>query len=453
MKQNRFLFLFLPLLALVITMIWGVSNVYADASHNIRGLASSTQGYISFNCLDDTFFGHFPMIFPFYFYVPPCSVSPHGVNLDDYNNFSGAAWSPALGYIYFDSSTTPDAPDYSFNVNCLNQCDSSNDCTACYNFNTQEVFGWAYREVPGDWVRLDSGLSPPVMMTNYSNPFPGQFYGYASSTIGNISFSCQTDGTCTTNNYFVYIKPLILQQMSAPNWSYSQACSDGAQRVVFQWLLKSGTQTGYRIIVNDTNTTSSPLWDSGPRTSTARQVACPTNCDGWAPDYNHSYYWWLQLWDYNSDPTPIFQFNRTTSGLLTNNIPYNDLVSPNKDLTFTSYLHEFPSPFFYWNPPDILVGTSSAFVSVSNYYTTANPNSSPQACVDGICDFSWSVSHPSTAIISSSSSSTTGIIFTDINPQIVTLDVTDSDNYQCASSSPSLLINFQLPLWKEVKAQ
>lgn len=455
MLKSRFLILLLPLLALLFSFSALSRPVEAGIEHNIRGLASSSAGFISFNCLDDDFFGRFPMIFPFYFNITPCSLYNYGVHLEDDNTFSGSAWSPALGFFHFDSTDagTPDPPNYDFNVNCLSPCTSANNCLACYNYNDQRVYGWAYREVPGDWVRLDSGLMPPVTMTNFMAPQPGIFSGYASSAFSNISFNCLTEASCGSYDYKVYMWKLELQEMSAPNWSFAQACSSGAQRVVFQWVRKSGFQSAYRVIVNTNNNTSSPIFDTGKVLGSASQLVCPGPSCAFTPQYGQTYYWWLQLWNATDEPTEWFQFNRDTYGVLTDNITYNDTVSANPRLTFTSYLHEFPNPFFTWDPPDILVNTTTDFTSDASYYTSVNPNSNPQSCADGSCDFLWEASNPASAVIASSSAATTTILFTNTTPQVITLSVTDSDDYMCSYSSPVLTINYQLPLWKEVKAE
>ena len=454
MKEHRFILLFLPLAAFLLTAFLAFNQAQAGVQHNIRGLASSSQGYISFNCLDDDFFGKFPMIFPFYFNVTPCSISQHGVHLDDNNNLSGSAWSPSLGYIYFDSTSTPIAPNYDFNINCPSICGSGNNCIACYNPTTERIHGWGYRNAAGgQWINLDSE-SPPVTMTNYDNPQPGIFAGYANSPFGQISFNCLTDNTCGINDYKVYMWKLELQEMSAPNWSFAQACSQasGARQVIFQWVRKSGTQTAYRVVANTTNSTSSPVFDSGKLAGQASQLACPgSNCGSWVPDYNTSYYWWLQLWNQNDEPTEMFQFNTSTYGIITDNGNYNNIVSPSPSLTFTTYRHEFPNPFFVM-PPEIFIGTSTTFVSSSTYYTLANPSSNAQPCLEGgDCDFLWSVSDPAKATINDPAAHSPEITFLNPDPQIVTLSVTDPDNYVCSYSLSTITINFQLPIWREVK--
>lgn len=453
MLKRRVTFGFLILLSIILTSFFIFNVVQANPDNNIRGLASSSLGYISFNCLDDDFFGKFTMMFPFFFNIDPCSLSQHGVHLDDNNNLSGEAWSPAIGFISFDSQATPDAPNYNFNANCLDQCDASNDCIACYNYMTQRIHGWAYRSSDSTWINLDSE-SPPVMMSNFAASSPGIFSGYADSDFGQISFNCNIEGTCGTADYKVYMWKLQLQEMSAPNWSFAEACNSSAQRVVFKWIRKSGTQTAYRIIVSETNDPDAAVFDSGKLSGQALQFVCPSaNCD-WTPDYNTSYYWWLQMWDAEDEPTELFQFNRDTYGILTDNVIHNDDQSSQPRLTFTSYKHEFPNPFFTWSPLDILVGEPVNFVSDASYYTSASPSSNPQGCInDGDCDFLWTVSNPDTAEIEDPYGHSTEILFTDNVPQIITLSVTDPDSYVCSYSSPVLSINFQLPLWREIAPQ
>ncbi|NCB21011.1 MAG: hypothetical protein EOM88_03785 [Clostridia bacterium] len=455
------------ILSLGIVSLFVLTFASANENHNIRGLASSSLGYISFNCLDDDFFGRFTHSFEFYFNVPPCSVSQHGVHLDENNRLSGTAWSPSIGYLDFGSTSTPSAPNYNFNENCLNNtCTNANNCIACYNYNDERIYGWAYLIKDDEWIPLDS-YEPPLQMSNYLAPQPGVFRNHINSpSLGPISFNCLSEGTCAIDNYKVHLWKLALQSMSAPNLSYSQACqnSGSANRVTFKWQLKSGVQTAFRIIVNTVNSTSSPVFDTGKvegSNRAAKQLVCPgafclrPNLSTWTPEYNTSYYWWLQLWDEDGNPTDWFQFDERSMGVVTDNIDYN--FSYNSDdyyLTFTTYRHKFPNPFYTYDPPDILVGTTTQFMSDSSFFTDANPSSNPQTCVDGNCDFLWSTSLPEEAIIMSTSSANTDIIFKNIYPQTVSLKVTDGEGYYCSYSGPVLSdINFQLPLWKEVKGK
>jgi len=450
MRLRHLLFLLLPLAALLAPSSFEVAR--ASINENVRGLASSSQGFISFNCLDDDFAGRFPFTFTFRFNVPPCSFSQHGVNLSWDNIFSGLAWNPILGFIDFAPSSTP--PDnYAFNVNCQFPCNAGNNCTACYNDENERVFGWAKVISTGDWIELNSAIVPETTITNYLAPQPGIFSGYASSSFGAIMFNCANNGSCAEFDHKVYLWKLDLKEMSAPNWSFTDACSSGARRATFKWQRRSGTQTAYRIIVNTVNSTSSPIFDSGVLPGSASQLVCPSPLCAFTPNYNTSYYWWLQMWDENSIATDFFQFNTDNFGILTDNIAANTLNNPDDpNYTFTNYKHEFPTPYFNWSPTDIIVGSSTDFVSNSHYYTTASPGSNPQLCVDGVCQFFWQISDGAGLIANATQSSTT-IVFWNNNPKSVSLQITDPDLYTCSTSSPVLTINFQLPIWKEVRAE
>lgn len=451
MRRYRLLSIILPLTALLLPVFF--NGAQAAESDNVRGRAfNPLYGLISFNCLDDDFAGRFPFIFTFRFNVPPCSLSQHGVNLSADNNFSGLAWNPVLGFIDFGATSTP--PDnYAFNTNCSHTCNAGNSCSACYNETDQRVYGWAQVVSDGRWLELNSVISPPTMITNYLAPQPGIFSGYASTSFGAISFNCSNDASCATEDYYVRLWKLELKEMSGPNWSFSEACSGGARKAVFKWLRRSGTQTAYRIILNTTNSTSSPAFDSGKISGSAAQIVCPGPLCAFTPSYNTSYYWWVQLWNEKDQPTEYFQFNTQDNGVLTDNIAGNQTANPDDPhLTFTTYRHEFPTPYFTWSPYEILVGTSTEFTSNSSFYTTASPNSAPQSCVGPNCQYLWTGSDPS-AQISAATSATTSIIFVNIRPQTISLRVTDPDLYTCSTSSPFLTINFQLPIWKEVKAE
>lgn len=453
MRWHGFLFL---LFSLTVGLALSFGNgARASINDNVRGLADSLHGYISFNCLDDDFAGHFVFTFPFRFNVPPCSFSQHGVNLNLSNNFSGLAWNPSLGFIEFGATSTPPDNYASTNANCLNQCNAGNSCSACYNEVDQRVYGWAQIVSTGEWIELNSTVAPPTTMTNSAMPQPGIFSGYASSSFGAISFNCSNNGSCGTFDHKVYLWKLEIEDMSAPNWSFNEACTSGARRAVFKWSRRSGTQTAYRVIINTTNSTSSHIFDSGILPGDALQLTCPGPLCGFNPAYNTSYYWWLQLWNEAGESTEFFQFDTNIygDGSLTDNEDYNKAVNPDDyNLTFTTYRHEFPTPYFTWSPFEITVSSTTDFVSNSHYYSSAFPDSNAQNCVDGTCQFLWQVSDGA-AIIANATRSTTSIIFINKNPKTVSLRITDPDLYICSTSSPVLTINFNLPIWKEVKAE
>jgi len=413
-----------------------ITPVSASAAENLRGWAYTSKGYISFNCLDDGYAGHFPFTFTFPFNIAPCAYNQHGVNLDANNNFSGSAWNSVEGFIDFTATSTP---SNAFRVHCGPGNIATS--TACYDEVSREVFGYMYVRTKNEWITLD-GLPNPTQITNYTDPQPGIFSGYATSTtFGSISFNCANDNSCVTNNYFVKIGPLEIRQMSAPNWDASLACKNNANRATLQWTLRSGKQSAYEIIVSTQNSTSTGVILDSTASSTVPQAPISSLA------YDTPYYWFLKLWDDTGSSTPWRQFNTSgTKDWISDNFARNSVIGNTK--TFTSYKHEFPLPSFTWTPTEILIATTSnSFVSNSYYYDNSNTS---HPCTGLLCSFNWKTSDGAANILSSSTASTS-ISFTKATNTIVTLVATDSDSYSC-STSTVLNVNYALPLWKEVKA-
>jgi len=425
----------------------------ADATHNIRGLAyNGSYGYISFNCLDDNFGARFPMTFPFTFYIGPCTVRQSGVNLDENNNFSGEAWNSILGIITFDSASPPPTDHFRSYCNNNGTCLAANNCTACYNEDDGHVYGYMQVVSTGEWIRLDSEvINPSTQISNYLSSQPGIFSGYATSTLGEISFNCADSGVCGTNSYYVRIGPLQIRQLQAPHWSAAEACSLAANRAVLKWNRRSGIQTAYQIIVStQDSTTSGQILNTGKISSAANQY----NASGLA--YNQSYYWFLRLWDGDDVPTSWRQFdtnapNRLVQDWLTDNQAYNQAKNPSGyTKTFTTYKHEYPRPSFTWSPEEIVIATTSnTFISNSRVSLSGAPTTL-QSCNDSACAYDWTTSDY-LAVITSPTSASTSIEFAIASSTAVNLKVTDNDGYSCATST-TLNVNYQLPLWKEIKA-
>lgn len=439
-------FLSLTIFLGLFLLAFNVQEARADASHNIRGWAyNSTYGYISMNCLDDNFAGRFTFTFPFPFFIAPCTVSLHGVNLDNSNNFSGDAWNTIIGYIEFGGTNI--APDYSFNINCESTCDSTNNCYACYNESTETVHGWARIKSTNEWIKLDDNSVPPTTrISNYNSATPGIFSGYASSTFGAISFNCTNDGSCGINPYEVRIGPIEIRQLTAPNWTAAEACdSDQAKRATLKWSRRSGIQTAYQIIINTSNTTSSPLIDTGKVSSVVNQkIFYPASFN-----YDTPYYWFLRLWDNDDQASPWRQFNVWgTKDILTDNSSGN-IAHGGDSRTFTTYKHEFPEPYFAWSSTDVLIGTSTYFSSASSYYDNSNNR---QSCEAGLaCSYQWSISGDPLATNSNPTSASTTVVFKKATSTIVGLSITNDTFYTC-STSTQLNATYGLPIWKEVKA-
>jgi len=245
--------------------------------------------------------------------------------------------------------------------------------------------------------------------------------------------------------------------MSAPNWGYTDACTSGALHAVLKWNLESGTQNGYEIVVNTSSssavsTSSAACWSGVKNPAIASQYVIPNsdpNCQ--TLNYNTNYYWWVRLYDATGTTTQWYQYGANDGHNGTHDSQTNG--DPGVSKTFKTYQHEFPTPLFSSTPPfeEILVGTSTAFTSAgSQFYTAASPTS-PQSCYSPACHYLWAT-NDSGAIISNATAATTTIIFQHATGTTAFLSVTDNDNYVC-SLSASLVVNFNLPLWREVKAQ
>lgn len=444
------------------------------ATSTLRGAAwfGNNYNYLYFNCLDDVIGDrldvannlsgagiYLPPDDKFHFYSPPCVGLVHGVYIGSNGNFTGEAWNPTLDLITFAATTTP--PDsYAFNVNCPSTCNLANSCSACYNETSQQVYGWARVIKDGSWIRLDSALSPPVALQSWdlnNSVLPGHgilagdFIGLGSYGASNLSFNCESEdygnSNCATRNYKVYVSNLQIGHLSAPNWTYSEACAGNARTAVLKWYKKSGQQTAYEIVVNnsDTLSTSTAVCWSGKKSSTVASQYIIPNSDPTCGtlNYNTSYYWWIRLYDENDTPTEWYQYT-------TNDALETDLNIDANAKTFTTYKHEFPSPYFNWAPTDVTVGSSTLFTSLSQYYTTVTP-SIPSACNNTNCFYLWTTTDLG-AIINRPTNSTTSIIFLRATGTAVTLRVTDVDSYVC-STSTLLRINYSLPIWREVKAE
>ncbi|MFA5024002.1 MAG: hypothetical protein WC523_03560 [Patescibacteria group bacterium] len=459
-------------LVLLTAFVFGAKTGLA-ATSTVRGLAwwGDTYRYVYFNCLDDIVGDRLdvsenlyslPEPRGFHFYSEPCTDLIHGVYISLDNKLSGEAWNQTMDLISFNATTSPPAPGYDFNVHCPT-CTLANGCMACYNETDQKVYGWARVVKDGSWIRLDSSIpsTPAVKIQSWDtadNPVlpgtdipPGDFIGTASSPLSNLSFNCETEinGTsnCAMRNYKVYISNLQIGHLSAPNWTYTQACSGPARTAVLKWYKKSGQQTAYEIVVNNSETlsTSTAVCWSGKKTSAVAGQYILPNSDPTCGElaYNTNYYWWIRLYDENDNPTEWYQYT-TNSGTDT------DGNSDGNSKTFTTYRHEFPSPYFTWDPYEPEVASSTLFTSNSFYYTDGSP-STPQSCFGPNCLYLWTTTDAG-AIISRATNSTTSIIFKKATGTTVTLRLTDINNYVCSTSS-LIMINYGLPIWHEIKAE
>jgi len=166
---------------------------------NLSGFAwSENIGWISFNSSDCDTDGD-GVFNDGVAGCPDASVNfyDYGVNIDYSTwNFSGYAWSSNVGWISFsESEATPDS--YSFNVNCNDTCDSTNNCTACYNYNDNFVYGWAKILSLGDdgWIKFNHNQASTTYINVETNKVDGWAWNGSDNDagIGWISMNCENE--------------------------------------------------------------------------------------------------------------------------------------------------------------------------------------------------------------------------------------------------------------------
>ena len=482
------------------------------AESRVHGKAwwGDALGYLYFDCTEYQIsslldapenFNDLPYPRGFHFDSEVCAIDQH-VNIDDNGNFYGSAFNFAKGLVNFGGADTPvDVPNYDFNDNCPNDCDATNNCSACYNEEEQKVYGWAQvADTSQELIRLDSYINGSENelqikswnMASSTNPFyanltPGDFIGHASSTISGarvpLSFNCisedgdDVDNTiCDTRDYYVYIENPEVGRMTAPNWSFEDACNPGTARgSSLKWELSSGWHNGFEVVVMDdpslSVSTSSPntvCW-SGIENSSAKQYNIPsasdTICQNYSDlNYNEEYTWFLRIRYFNGEDdewTNWYQFG-VNDGHQGETFDIDNSHTSVKDTdprTFSTYLHEFPVPYFTWSPEEVVIGDEEELTifnaldptQKSYAYTSASPNTAIN-CDNMSCGYNWDTSDDSANISNSTAPSTT-ITFWESGNTTVDLRVTDEDNYYCTRSRLIENINYGLPIWKEVKAE
>lgn len=458
----------------------------AEVLYDLRGKAYWGQyGYIYFHCIDSVIGNRFdetenlkggstylpPATQEFHFYSEPCVNEEYGVKINKNGRFYGRAWNPSFGWINF-FGDGEGLIDFGFNSGCSAvSCTKGSGCIACFNFEEQKAYGWARIESTNQYISLNDkdndNLDTGVVVRAYtkvSSPiFPGvsginlgDFAGTAQVRFGpqpTINFNCLTEGhpnpgTCASRQYKVYIGSLILGRLSAPNWTYSQACAGDALTAVLRWEKLSGTQSAFEVVVNnknsfDLNSADYVCWSGKINTAASQYIISNINCGG-RLQYNTNYHWWLRGYDSEGRAMEWIQYDA-------NSLSSTDGNPDNNPLTFTTFRHRFPNPFFTWQPLEITTGTTTLFTSLSSAANTDNPDVLI-SCDSARCPgYLWQT-NDSLDIISSPNNSSTDIIFQRAANNAVTLRVTDSTGYFCSLSLP-LSINYGLPLWREVKAQ
>lgn len=236
---------------------------HAGSGDNVSGFAwSENIGWISFNSTDCDTNGDGDIDSGEDINGCPAvgtSIPSYGVAINDTTgNFSGYAWSEHIGWISFVENTPPD--NYTFNFNCSGTCNSSNNCTACYNSTDNNIYGWAKILVLGDdgWIKLRKDASdggPDYGVNIVADDFSGWAWNGNAVTgtgIGWINFNCSDpDAGCGSNLYKVNYK---IFPPDAPTIGAIEdlSCSYGEPMPVkVNWTDKSDNEESFEVQVSN----------------------------------------------------------------------------------------------------------------------------------------------------------------------------------------------------------
>jgi len=474
-----------------------VEKANAAAGDNVRGFAwSDTIGWISFNSSDcDTDSNNFVD-------SGNCGggnnssipVINYGVKIDKSNvstlgNLSGYAWSESAGWISFSEA---DLSDYSFNSNCQTvSCTAANNCTACYSYADQKIYGWAKVLSLGDdgWIRLDDDTA--VDSANYGVEYKDytskEFKGWAwnasnlnnETGIGWVSFNCE-NLICAGNS------DSIIMDGDCYNKSTDDSCGVGNSGTCQNQckVCKGGVNNGKEVCPDDTCSGGGTCVANNYKVTAdintppvvSHLIAIPP------ADYCVENPVVRFSWDFNdtqdgavqtgrtlkitrSDNTSIYNQYDITSDKYKNFIlgvdnftygySYNwevtvrDSVGVDSSVVtgtiFTPPTNKYPKVFFTWYAPDPSVEEKIQFTGSGIYYTGTTPTDCPN---DATCTYSWSTSGSPAGNIGSPSNSSTMIEFTTSGSNAqVSLSLTHGG--KTCSFSTVLDVSQKLPTWIE----
>lgn len=471
MQTKKYFFIILLFMLLTCFGMQTRMPAFAGTDDNVSGWAwNSNVGWISFNSTGcDADCNGSPCT-----HDGTCPLSgdykDYGVSIDpSTGEFSGYAWNNNVGWISFQQSETP--PDnYIFNSNCNTGfvCNAPASCTACYNSNNHNIYGWAKILSMGDdgWIRFDfnEGSIDPTGEDYEAKIADGQLTGWAwngnegDTGIGWISLNCNSldAGGCLEGKTYTAFAdlnaPPIISDMSAPNWNYDQVCAHNTALIAdLKWKYNddSGKDgTAYRIKVTGSDLsifdTDQCLKDNGPSGKcnidfeTSVNLSCLEEnkyCTYTLDksifsymDYGVTYNWEITVWDDADSPA-------TFSGT-----------------PFTTYLSEFPNPDnFTWSPSNFSIDEVVLLSSEGNakYYTGGVEND----CDTNHCTWEWSDNSGLGNInFTDDTASSTDATFNsaDSELRLTVTDTTDGKNYSCASTT-KFNVNKKLPTWIEAR--
>lgn len=415
-------------------------------------------------------------------------VSDYGVKTDltaaNLGNFSGYAWSSNLGWISFQGN----ALDYDFNSSCETvTCTAANNCTACYNYSDQQVYGWAQILSLGDdgWIKLNDGSWTGMTIDPATSETTGWAWnGNDTPNIGISWISFSSDNPGSGGGDYEVIANVntvpMAANLTAPNWNQANACPNvplaagyrQARGAVLTWDFvdpdPGSFGSAYQVVVRERggsaiiNTCKCNGQNSCYGGGSDNDCRISLNCmamdggrcyyrlDASELEYDTAYEWEITVWDdYNVSSTTIYNVSADTGV-----VPGTDDGDPH---TFTTYAHEFPDPSFGWFMPDPSAREEVRFDDTTEFRSYGTPDAdNAGTCVAGEdnCDWDW---QPSGGSLTSSNGEPTALIsFDSAGNWSVGLTVTDREGYFCStstsmSSGGGVEVKESLPGWQEVK--
>ena len=384
------------------------------------------------------------------------------------------AWSPNFGWIDFEpSGPYPNDPQYSARYEYGDAGDNKR-VTGWAKVLSLEDEGWIKMSDDSIGVWDGQGVKIDVLTGDFSGwAWAGSdvdFDDIADISVGWISFNsndCDLDGNnfvdagaCEGDNVsddIFYYKanviintPPVVSALTAPNWDFGYACSDGALDAILRWQFfdidYNSSQSAYQVIIDNDNNPADPLFDTTKRLGPANQI---TVSEENFPDfsYNTSYYWWVRVWDNYDIESDLVQYISSTD---------TDNEDGNNE-TFTTYRHEFPDVHMSWVPfspsrDEEVEFTAVSATNMSHYYLNGTPNT-PFDCDEANCLMEWTI--PDSQLVEGDLNASTTVIvkFISEGPKHIELRITNRDgsDYYCIETA-DVNLNYSLPIWKEVKS-
>ena len=323
--------------------------------------------------------------------------SNYGVNIDpSTGDLSGYAWSENIGWISFNRSDTGNPPENPF---------KNGTPIAKHDKNSNGITGWMRVLASGD------GWDGWIKFYNTTLDINGDWHGWAWSdvVVGWISFNGSDPDT--SGDYKVGSLGVVNQPPEASNLSITKGnyCSNPAH--YFSWTYSDfdgDDEDKYEFQVFQKDNDSLIFSKTVENPTTNDQVVSVSDY----MTYNTTYYWKVNVHDDQDN----------SSGWITGS-------------DFITEAHQYPLVNFSWLPTNPSQGEDAVFTDDSDCYDD-----------DSNCDnWSWDFNEDSSEDSSLQNPTTQ---FNSTEEKQVTLQVTDSDGYNC-SVSKTVNIQLELPGWKE----